>query len=258
MAARGRGCRRRRSTGRDPGKGSGSASAPGSGSDTGPIALPLPLPLPLPVPAAMAAVLGPSALARLRWGSAFCSIAAGGLGAFAAAFAKLALKPTSRGPEEEEEQELPYPPAMQAWVRAGAGPAGGVGGRAALLEVLLASRGAAAPAVQGAALEGRGQEPRRSRRLMAHRVWGGGALCSAPRSATAGWGGGWDGPLCSAPWERDCGVGRGPGRAPLQRPLGAGLRGGEGLSQTLLSPGRGIVEKVSLPSAAPPRSSTAG
>ncbi|XP_007505120.1 transmembrane protein 42 isoform X2 [Monodelphis domestica] len=118
MAARGRGCRRRRSTGRDPGKGSGSASAPGSG--TGPIALPLPLPLPLPVPAAMAAVLGPNALARLRWGSTFCSIAAGGLGAFAAAFAKLALKPTvSQAPEEEEDvegQELPYPPAMQAWL----------------------------------------------------------------------------------------------------------------------------------------------
>ncbi|XP_074127772.1 transmembrane protein 42 isoform X4 [Sminthopsis crassicaudata] len=114
MAARGRGCRRRRNTGRDPGK--GSASAPGSGSDSGPIALPLPLPLPVPVPAAMAAILGPSALARLRWGSAFCSIAAGGLGAFAAAFAKLALKPTSRGPEEEEEQELSSPPAMQAWL----------------------------------------------------------------------------------------------------------------------------------------------
>ncbi|XP_074127771.1 transmembrane protein 42 isoform X3 [Sminthopsis crassicaudata] len=116
MAARGRGCRRRRSTGRDSGKGSGSASAPGSGSDSGPIALPLPLPLPVPVPAAMAAILGPSALARLRWGSTFCSIAAGGLGAFAAAFAKLALKPTSRGPEEEEEQELSSPPAMQAWL----------------------------------------------------------------------------------------------------------------------------------------------
>ncbi|XP_020835424.1 uncharacterized protein LOC110203306 isoform X2 [Phascolarctos cinereus] len=42
----------------------------------------------------MAALLGPSALAQLRWGSAFWSIAAGGLGAFAAAFAKLALKPT--------------------------------------------------------------------------------------------------------------------------------------------------------------------
>ncbi|KAM8978417.1 transmembrane protein 42 isoform X1 [Sarcophilus harrisii] len=118
MAARGRGCRRRRSTGRDPCKGSGSASAPGSGSDSGPIALPLPLPLPVPVPAAMAAILGPSALARLRWGATFCSVAAGGLGAFAAAFAKLALKPTSRGPEEEEgqEQELSYPPAMQAWL----------------------------------------------------------------------------------------------------------------------------------------------
>ncbi|XP_007505121.1 transmembrane protein 42 isoform X3 [Monodelphis domestica] len=113
MAARGRGCRRRRSTGRDPGKGSGSASAPGSGP--GPIALPLPLPLPLPVPEAMAAVLGPNALARFRWGSAFCSIAAGGLGAFAAAFAKLALKPTvSQAPEEEEDmEELPYPPPMQ-------------------------------------------------------------------------------------------------------------------------------------------------
>ncbi|XP_020843006.1 transmembrane protein 42 isoform X2 [Phascolarctos cinereus] len=116
MAARGRACRRRRSTGRDPGKGSGLASAPSSGSGTGPLALPLPLPLPVPVPAAMAAILGPSALARLRWGSALLLHRGGGLGAFAAAFAKLALKPTtSRGPEEEE-QELPYPPAMQAWL----------------------------------------------------------------------------------------------------------------------------------------------
>ncbi|XP_031795932.1 transmembrane protein 42 isoform X3 [Sarcophilus harrisii] len=112
MAARGRGCRRRRSTGRDPGKGSSSASAPGSGSGSGSGPIALPLPLPVPVPAAMAAILGPSALARLRWGSAFCSVAAGGLGAFAAAFAKLALKPTSRGPEEEQEQE----PAVHAWL----------------------------------------------------------------------------------------------------------------------------------------------
>ncbi|XP_036617313.1 transmembrane protein 42 isoform X2 [Trichosurus vulpecula] len=106
MAARGRSCRRRRS----PGKGSGSASAPGSGSAADPVALPL------PVPEAMEAVLGPSALARLRWGSAFCSIAAGNLGAFGAAFAKLALKPTFRSLEGADDQELPYPPAMQAWL----------------------------------------------------------------------------------------------------------------------------------------------